>query len=164
MTADLSMRARPTQGALVVVDQAGQVEQTLVFQYDPGAVTRTLTPQIEDGDRCGPVFDAGPPNTRIEMTVHLSAPEPSADGLLPVLAALETLAYPALAEDEKGREQGVLSEAPAEHASATVLLVWGRARVVPVTLASIAITETAFDSALAPVAADVPGMGSDAND
>jgi hypothetical protein len=77
-------------------------------------------------------------------------------GLHPALAALELLLYPAstiLLLNKALELFGTFQIAPPQ--VPLVLFVWGAARVVPVQVTSISITETAFDQILNPIQAKV---------
>jgi hypothetical protein len=74
-------------------------------------------------------------------------------GLLPEIAALEELMYPAVTDaqaTQTGRE-GVAARGPRP----TVLLVWGTHRVFPVKVASMTVNETLHNEELAPVRAEI---------
>lgn len=74
-------------------------------------------------------------------------------GLLPEIAALEELMYPAASDPQStqtGRE-AVAARGPRP----TVLLVWGTHRVFPVKLVSMTINETMHNEQLAPVRVEI---------
>jgi hypothetical protein len=77
-------------------------------------------------------------------------------GVQPALAALELLMYPKskdvrLNEQEAGKGKASLKRED----TPVVLFYWSEARVVPVRVSSLSITEQAFDPALNPIRARV---------
>jgi hypothetical protein len=113
----------------------------LVFQYNPETLVRRL-----DGVSTTPPAPAGvaaAPRETVTFTLVLDAadklqaadPVTQQSGLLPAIAALELLLYPA----------------------GTGLIVWvsGGRRIVPVRITEMQIAEQAFDAALNPIRAEV---------
>lgn len=120
------------RGGLVLTDLSTRlVVRTVAFQYNPELLYRTLVPE-PDGDGAVEV---------IELELELDAAgEPQATlGIQPQLAALESVAFP----------PRTLAKAP------LTSLVWGQARVVPVRVTELLVTEEAFDLALHPIRATV---------
>jgi hypothetical protein len=74
-------------------------------------------------------------------------------GILPEIAALEDLLYPAETESEASSD-GTEPVRPARPRP-TVLFVWGRKRVLPVRIASLKIDESVFNNHLNPVRAEI---------
>ena len=77
-------------------------------------------------------------------------------GLLPQLAALETMLYPTSGQLEANRGRmsvGTLEITPME--TPLALFVWSKERVVPVRFTDFSVTEEAFDPALNPIRAKV---------
>ena len=75
-------------------------------------------------------------------------------GIAPEIAAIEDLLHPAPSDTQKAAgkskpPQQPLSERP------TVLFVWGRARVLPVRIASLKIEESVYNAELFPVRAEI---------
>lgn len=157
---------RLLKGALVGVDLFNPLASIIVFQYNPDTMTRRLEPRSNsgEGERSEPFRLTGPPKETISLSVEIDATDQIADGnpvavatgISPTLSALEMLVYPksalvlanAIIAGLGGIE--VLSaEGP------MVLLVWGPTRVLPVRIASISITEEAFDPLLNPIRAKV---------
>jgi hypothetical protein len=157
-------------GGLVQLDPLlRSVLAVIGFQYNPDSVTRTLQPRAaaaEPGDRLEVLRLTGPPHETIKLDAELDATErlekPDdqsnapvvSQGLLPVLAALESLITPPAAEFvdvDNLFGQGRLEVAPAE--SPLTVLVWGVKRVVPVRVTSMSLTEEAFDPHLHPIRA-----------
>jgi hypothetical protein len=145
-----------------------------VFQFNPESMRRGLAhrapPPPTSGNTGASKEDvlrvAGPPVETITLTVDMHAAdqlaEPDANavvaaaGLHPALATLELLMYPptqSAAVIEEQASAGQVQVSPAD--LPLVLLVWGRSRVVPVKVTSLAVAEEAFDTRLNPIAAKV---------
>jgi hypothetical protein len=154
---------RILKGALVAYQLPGLIPKVVVFQYNPEQVTRSLSPRTADGGGRGDAHRSdGPPDETITLSVEIDAadqlerPEqngPTVEvGLHPVLAALEGLLYPAF-------PVVVANQVLAAFGGAFILgepvplalLVWGPARVLPVRVQSLSITEQAFDTKLNPI-------------
>jgi hypothetical protein len=166
---------RLVRGGIVLLEpDTSRVVRVIALQYNPDTVTRTLQPQGiggEPGDRLEALRLKGPPHETIRVDAELDAtdalelPDRSENdsevryGLLPRLAALETIVYPAsgqlVANDEQARS-GMIEIAPAE--APLTLFVWSRSRVLPVRLTELTVTEEAFDTSLHPIRARV-GLG-----
>ena len=74
-------------------------------------------------------------------------------GVAPEIAAIEDLLYPAESESEASSD-GTEPVRPARERP-TVLLVWGRKRVLPVRIASLKIDESVYNDHLNPVRAEI---------
>jgi hypothetical protein len=155
---------RILKGALVAYQIPDLVPKVVVFQYNPEQVTRSLSPRTAEGGggRGDTHRSDGPPDETITLSVEIDAadqleqPEDNATtatvGLHPVLAALEGLLYPAF-------PVVVANQVLAAFGGAFILgepvpltlLVWGAARVLPVRVQSVSITEQAFDTRLNPI-------------
>ena len=163
------------RGALVVYPTGRSSDQprTLVFQYNPVEVRRTLadrSPPGRQGDAGAARADAmrvsGPPKETLALSVTMDAVDQYPDapdgspvrekGLLPALALLETLLYPvpdAARETQRMAARGEAQTQPLEKPA--VLAVWGKHRSVPVKLTSFSVTEQMFDPRLNPIRAKV---------
>lgn len=177
MASEFPGRPRLLKGALVAYQSQliPGVPRVVVFQYNPDTLTRTLRHRSASGlatDGSGPA-DAreilqvpGPPQESISLRVVLDAtdqlefpsdnPDVVAAGLHPALATLELLLYPPselvlanLLRAQLGSRSVTAADVP------LALLVWGPARVVPVRVTSVSVTEQAFDQALNPIRAEV---------
>jgi hypothetical protein len=168
-------RPRVLRGALVAYASAflGPVPNVIAFQYNPDSLTRTLRHRVEQRPGTAPAGRAaagdpvkvtGPPEESLSLTVSLDATDDLEEasplavtlGLHPVLAALELLLYPESTQVLRNQTlalAGASSTPPAEVPS--VLLVWGLGRVVPVRVDALSVTETAYDTRLNPIRADV---------
>src|SRR6266571_4819343 len=144
---------RLLKGALVVFEAVVPVPTNIIaFQYNPDSVARTFQQQ-QDPSRGDPRKNAGdtqhvlPPTESLRMSVELDAtdqleaanPLAIATGLHPTLAALELLLYPPSTDIILGK----------------ILSAVGSARVSPVRVETVSITEEAFDQLLNPIRAKV---------
>jgi hypothetical protein len=148
----------------------GALPNIVVFQFNPETVSRTPslaqppTPATGSGSSDATQQPAQPTESysfslRIDATDQLAQGNPvaAASGILPTLSALELLMIP----------QGSLSlnlfqlsggPKPHQHPPArlpAVLFFWGPFRIWPVTLNSLSINETEYDTLLNPVRAEV---------
>lgn len=148
----------------------GGLPNIVVFQFNPGQVTRT--PAIAQQPRpCGPTGKSNSleqpcqPAETISFSLRLDASEQLAQsnpiaassGILPTLSALELLMVP---RSQLSIDLSALSGAPGSHQTPpttlpTVLFFWGPFRLLPVTVNSLSITETEYDTLLNPVRADI---------
>ena len=160
---------RTLRGAIVAADVTSPLSRVVVFQYNPDAVTRKLVPRgAAAADTDVSPADAhrlwGAPVETITMKVEVDAadqlerndPVAAVSGIAPQLAALEMLLYPStvqVIENAGLVAVGTIEILPME--GPLTVLVWGPARVVPVRVESLAITEEAFDPALNPIRATV---------
>ena len=162
---------RLLKGGLVLLDPAtSAVQRVIVLQYNPDTLTRTLQPQSAGanggGDRTEALRLKGPPVETIKLDAEIDAadqleqpdanPNTVAYGLHPLLAALESMAYPTSAQLQQSNALaagGTLEIAPMQ--APLSLFVWSKNRVVPVRVADFSITEEAFDPALNPIRAKV---------
>jgi len=164
------------RGALRVYadHEAGAPSSTIVFQYNPENLRRTLAlraptpdPKAAKGAKQDVFAAAGPPVETINLTVELDAADQPAEpgqqrtgeeygGLSPVLARLELLLYPATAQVKEREQQAKQGTAHAKPLKIPmVLLVFGRWRTVPVIITSFSISEEHFDTRLNPIHARV---------
>lgn len=161
------MSLNTARGTLVVAGAGGSPAQTIVFQYNPGNLRRTLVPQLLGGDnpsRSQPLLYTAPPTETIELQLEIDALDQdtksgvgsSGLGILPQLCALEIVLYPptskqvalATAMSAGTLEVGVV-------AAPQLLLNWGSNRSAPVQITELSVTEDAFDPSLNPVRATV---------
>ncbi|MFT3769512.1 MAG: hypothetical protein QM820_29085 [Minicystis sp.] len=151
------------KGAIIGLDPFNPVASTIVFQYNPDTLTRTITPNASGGTNPGEALRLnGPPNETISLTVEIDAtdqleqgsPIATTVGLYPTIASLEMLLYPKSAlmiANQVLAAAGIIEVIPPE--APLTLLVWGPKRIVPVRLTNLVITEEAFDPALNPIRA-----------
>lgn len=144
------------------------VIRVIVLQYNPDTLTRTLQVQGVDaqGDRSealrlkGPAVETIKVDAEIDATDQLEQSDQNPNavqfGILPQLAALETIVYPSVAQLQSNQglaQAGTLEIIPME--TPLVLFVWTRNRVLPVRITDFSVTEEAFDPALNPIRAKV---------
>ncbi len=156
------------RGGLVLIDAGNSaVRRVIALQYNPETMSRSFQVkgiEGEGGDRSQAMRLTGPPVETISLEADLDATDALEDGeataaevgLLPQLAALETLVYPAAADlkaNDGRAAAGTLEIAPME--TPLVLFVWGEHRVLPVRVAEISVTEEAYDPDLNPIRAKV---------
>lgn len=149
------------RGGLVLVDPAtGAPLRTIGFQYNPDTVTRTLSAQgigSEPGDRLEALRLKGPAHETYRLDAEFDAADQlTANGLQPVLAALEEALSPSAAQliaEDRLASMGMIEVAPTE--APLSVLVLGRRRVLPVRLTEVSVTEDAFDTELNPIRAKV---------
>lgn len=157
------------KGAIVSLG-ATTLPAVVVFQYNPETITRSLTPRRarrDDDNDCGGFEGngfAGPPRETLQFTLALDAADglDAADtiatttGVATDLAALEMLITPskvaALAAQALLR-LSVITAVPDR--PPLTLLFLGPARILPVRIDSLSVTEEAFDPNLNPIRASV---------
>ena len=161
---------RLVKGGLVLLDpQTGTIGRLIVFQYNPDTFSRTLAVQSrggERGDRSEALRIKGPPTETLKLEAELDATDPLespdqnpvtlAAGLLPQLAALETIVYPrsaVLQANDTLAGSGTLEIVPME--APLTLFIWSKNRILPVQLTEFSVTEEAFDPSLNPIRAKV---------
>jgi hypothetical protein len=162
---------RVLKGGLVLLDPgSGAVLRVIALQYNPDLVTRTLAPQSVGGtaERAEPFRLKAPPIETIKLDAELDATdslELASDprhrgaveaGILPQLAALETIVYPTvrqLQDNDRLARAGTLEIAPMQ--APLTLFAWSKNRVVPVRITDFSVVEDAFDPGLHPLRAKV---------
>jgi hypothetical protein len=165
MASEFPRSPRILKGALVAYQLPDLVPSVIVFQYNPEQLTRSLSPRTASGGGRGDANRTdGPPEETISLSVEIDAADQLeqpdqhnitvGNGLHPVLAALEGLLYPSF-------PIVVANQALAAFGCALILgepsplamFIWGPKRVLPVRVASLSITEQAFDVNLNPILA-----------
>jgi hypothetical protein len=166
MASDFPRSAKPLKAGIAAYQLPELLPTIIVFQYNPAEVSRSIQPRGGSGG--GGRGDAnrvnGPPDETISFTAEIDAadqlerPEENAttvaNGLHPVIAALENLVYPSY-------PMVIANEALSLAGSAFILgeqaplafLIWGPRRVLPVQVQSLSIKEEAFDQNLNPIRA-----------
>lgn len=143
--------------------------RTIVLQYNPDQLTRTLQVQAasgEGGDRSEALRLKGPPveTFKLEADIdatdqieHASPADPVIQvGIHPQLYALEALITPTstqLDAAEAALQAGLVEIAPAQ--APLAVFVWSVQRVAPVRVTDFSVTEEAFDAVLNPIRAKV---------
>jgi hypothetical protein len=163
MPSDFPRSPKILKGALVAYQLPDLQPNVIIFQYNPEHLTRSLQARTATGGGRGDSQRTdGPPDETITLSVEIDAADQlerqdavaTSVGLHPVIAALELLMYPSfpmVVFNQVLANAGsvvILSE-PAPMA----LFIWGPARVLPVRVASVSITEQAFDPLLNPILA-----------
>jgi hypothetical protein len=149
----------------------GALPNIVVFQFNPDRVTRTPSlahqPPKADGTGNHPgTQQPDRPSETISFSLRLDAsdqlaqsnPIAAASGILPTLSAIELLMVPSsgLSIDLFGLSGGSSKPFQVPPLSLpSVLFFWGPFRILPVTINSLSITETEYDTLLNPVRADV---------
>lgn len=138
--------------------------QVIPFQYTPTSLTRTLNLNSFGSTARDMCRVKGPPTETLTIDILLDATDQlergsglmSGLGIYPALSALELLLYPnplVVMASAVMASMGVLEIIPAEQP--LTLLVWGVARIVPVQVTAVTVTEEQYDSALVPLRANV---------
>jgi hypothetical protein len=159
---------RLLKGAIIGLDPKKPLASVVVFQYNPDSLTRRIDARSSGGgdnvDRSEAFRLTGPPKESITLSVEIDATDQLeqadavavASGIHPTLAALEMLLYPGSALTIAntalalaGNMEIIPPEAP------LTLFFWGPARVLPVRITSLSITEEAHDTLLNPIRAKV---------
>ena len=154
------------KGALIGVDVFNAIAGSIIFQYNPDTLSRTLQVQGagESGARSEALRLRGAPVETIKLDVELDAtdqlesndPVATAVGIHPQLAALEMLLYPKSAlviANSVLMAAGSLEIVPP--VSPLTLFIWGPNRVLPVRVSDFTVTEEAYDTHLNPLRARV---------
>lgn len=159
---------RLLKGAIIGLDPVNPLASTIIFQYNPETMTRSLEARSMGGSEGGDKSEAfrltGPPKETITLSIELDAadqlergdPQAVLMGVYPALSALEMLIYPKSAKvisDAALVRLGVIEIIPPE--APLTLFIWGPQRVLPVRITSFSITEQAYDTALNPIQAKV---------
>jgi hypothetical protein len=168
MPAEFPRSPKVLKGALVVFETTTPVPTNIiVFQYNPETMTRSFRQYGGSAYEWGSVDTQHVlyvPSESFHVSVELdagdqleaSSPLAVTTGLHPTLAALELLLYPqskVVIQKKALAEVGIALIEPPK--LPLILLVWGPARVVPVRVTSVSITEQAFDQLLNPIQARV---------
>jgi len=159
---------RLLKGAIIGLDPAKPLASVVVFQYNPDTLSRRITARSSGGNDNANRSEAfrltGPPKEEITASIEIDAtdqleqanPLAIVSGIHPTLAALEMLLYPSSALTIANTAlalAGNLEIIPPE--APLTLFFWGPARVVPVRITSLSITEEAYDTLLNPIRAKV---------
>lgn len=168
---------RLLKGGIVQLDPgSGRLLRTIVLQYNPDSLSRSMQIQAAGGAAAGAA--SGPSDrsqalrlkgaaietikieAEIDATDALQHPDANPDavklGIHPQLAVLEALINPRadqLQANDALASRGVLEILPPE--APMTLFVWSKQRVVPVRITDLSVTEEAFDAALNPIRAKV---------
>ena len=155
------------KGAILSLDATTGIPLgTIMLQYNPDSITRSLKPQSagEEADRSEILRLKGPPIETINCDIEIDATDQLAAGkstainlgIQPQLSALELLVYPSsavLIANEVLSLVGTIEILPME--SALTVFVWSTTRITPMRITDLKITEEAFDPQLNPIRAKV---------
>lgn len=155
------------KGAILTLDPTlGVPLGTIMLQYNPDTITRSLKPQSvgDEPDRTEILRLKGPPIETIKCEIEIDATDQLADsdatamslGIQPQLSMLELLLYPSsstLIVNEVLSLFGTIEILPME--SALTVFAWSNQRVTPVRITEMEISEEAFDPQLNPIRAKV---------
>lgn len=160
---------RLLKAGLVLLDPvSNRVLRVIALQYNPEQLSRSLTVQgvQEGGERGQALRIIGPPQETYTLEAVIDAADQMEEsraqatvrryGILPQLAALETLLYPPSRRLERNNilaSLGTLEIVPVE--APLAVFVWSRHRVLPVRVTEFSVTEEAFDPDLNPIRAKV---------
>ena len=157
---------RVLKGALVSINLPTPTPIVIMFQYNPGTITRTLAAQTASGEanRASPLRFTGAPVETISLEVDIDAAdqlekeEPNAIqmGIHPQLAALELLIYPSSATVTANLgllNAGLIEIMPAM--APFTLFIYGAKRILPVQVTSFSVSEEAHDVNLNPIRAKI---------
>ena len=156
------------KGAIIGFKLSNPVASVIAFKYNPDTMTRRLDARAsgwnEWSDKSEPLRLTGPPRERITMNVEFDATDQVDQtgaqtyfGVYPSLSALEMLLYPKSWDVVKKRfsMEAWNSRDYLGGGSGNLPTVWGVARILPVRLTGISITEEAYDRWLNPIRARV---------
>ena len=161
----LSSSPRLLKAAIVAFRPPAPTPRVIAFQINPETLTRQVDARSAEGDGGTETFRlAGAPKESIKFDAVFDAtdalgegdPVATSEGLHPQLAALETLLYPEARDvvlNSALMAAGVIEILPTR--APFTVFVWGRHRVLPVRLTSLAITEEAHGPSLQPIRAKV---------
>lgn len=158
---------RVMKGGLVAYQLPELAPTIIVYQYNPDEVQRQLRLRGGGGGGRGDSNRVnGPPEETLSFTLDIDAADqlelPAenaitvANGLHPIIAALEGLLYPPYPLVIANEAMALAGTAFIQSEQAPlVLLVWGPKRVLPVQIESLQIREQAFDQLLNPIRVQV---------
>lgn len=164
--ATLSTSPKLLKGALVAFDLPNPTPRVIVFQYNPGTLTRTLEAQMQETEsKTGePPRLKGAPVETIKLEIEIDGSdqlergdETAGDaGILPQLAAMETLIYPKsdrVVLNNTLMKAGTIEIIPS--VAPFTLFIWGKRRILPVRITEFSVTEDAHHPNLSPIRAKV---------
>ena len=153
------------RGAIVAIDALDPTPNTIIFQHNPGELTRSIQTTGNPKDsKAEPYRLEGPPRETITASIQIDAatqlerndPQAVDKGIHPQLAALELLVYPSSTQVIANTVLSFLGSVEiVPPTSVLTLFIWGSKRVLPVQLNSFSITEQIHDSKLNPIQAKV---------
>jgi hypothetical protein len=155
---------RLLKGAIVSFDLFNPVPTVIAFQINPNTLTRTLEPQVLEGEGSEAFRFTGAPTETIKLDVEIDATDQLekaegtavAHGIFPQLAALEMLLYPRSAQvilNTVLMNVGTLEILPSS--APLTLFIWGAKRILPVRLTEYSAVEDTHSPSLNPIRAKV---------
>lgn len=163
MPSDFPRSPKIFKGALVAYQLPDLLPTVIIFQYNPEQLTRSLQARTASGGGRGDAQRTdGPPEETISLSIEIDAADQleqkdgitTVVGLHPVLAALEKLMYPSFPIVVANQVLSAIGSAVILSEPAPMaLFIWGPARVLPVRVNSLSVTEQAFDTILNPILA-----------
>jgi hypothetical protein len=156
---------RLLKGAIVSIDNAAPLPAVIIFQYNPGKMTRKIsTGNASEGTTEEVNRTSGAPQETIDLDIEIDATDQLENveftavsmGIYPQLSALEMLLYPkstGIIANSILMAAGILEVVPSE--APLTLFIWGIKRVVPVRIKQFTINEEAYDTKLNPILAKV---------
>jgi hypothetical protein len=174
------MSSKFLRGALIQMTQTfgATMPNVIIFQYNPETLTHGWSPAETDyqpGQGTNPLAVRGLPAETFSFTLVMDANDQIAaldalaigSGIYSRLAALEMLLFPTVGDEQAASLTAVVSTAADESDDDSmqsqtvpagdlpvVLFVWGGARIVPVRVQSLSVTETLYDALLNPTHAE----------
>lgn len=167
------------RGAFIAYESGGYPDKKRVipFRFNPESLSRSLSVEQGSGGSgtegsasssasssgsdgasdasSGSVKESFKVLVRVDFADRLEATQnlPAELGVAPEIAAIEDLLYPAETEAQASSDgtEPVRQKLPRP----TVLLVWGRKRVLPVKITGLTINEAMYNSQLNPIRADI---------
>ncbi|SHN13611.1 hypothetical protein [Cryptosporangium aurantiacum] len=174
----MTREARYLRGAFIAYEPGGYPDRRRVipFRFNPESLSRTVA--VEAGQQATGVEGAAPGASAppaseaaadtagavkesFSVQIRLDFDDRDAEvsrfdpefGIAPEIAAIEDLMYPA--ESDAAATSDGTEPVRAASPRPTVLLVWGRKRVLPVRISSLKIDESVYNSHLNPVRAEI---------
>jgi hypothetical protein len=174
----MSVELNYVRAAFIAYEPGGYPDRRRVipFRFNPEGLSRTVAVEggqrptgVESGQGAAPPpageapADAAAASVKESFTAHIRLDFADRDpavnnldeqyGIAPEIAAIEDLMYPAQTEADASSDgtEPVRAASPRP----TVLLVWGRKRVLPVRITSLKIDESVHNTELHPVRAEL---------
>ncbi len=148
----------------------GALPNIVVFQFNPESITRSPSlvqppPPSSGAGNNNALQQPADPSESMSFSLKVDAsdqlaqanPIAAASGILPTLSALELLMVPksSLSINLFKLSGGANPYQNPPNKLPTVLFFWGAFRIVPVSITSMSITETEYDTLLNPVRAEI---------
>jgi hypothetical protein len=176
------MSSKYLRGAFVQMTQSfgSTTPNVIIFQYNPESLTHGWSPAEADQQHwqgANPLAVRGLPTETFSFTLVMDAndaiglldPVAISSGIYTRLSALEMLLFPTVGDQQSASLAALATERDSTSTSSDgsqqsqtvpagelpiVLFVWGGARIVPVRVSNLNITETLYDALLNPTHAE----------